>query len=109
MHAYHRVSAPTCGEGGRDVGGAKSAEHGPKGNCAPLAGTVHGAVIATIFRVYRICICECRPKRAVRSDTHTFGVGGGGGGGGILRPKAEQAGVNPVTRGEHVDVRGRKT
>lgn len=72
MHAHHRVSAPTRGEGGRDVGGAKSAEYGPKGNCAPLAGTVHGAVIATIFRVYRICICECRPKRAVRSDTHTF-------------------------------------
>lgn len=57
----YRVSAPTVrrGRAGR-VGGAKNAEHGPKGNCAPLAGTVHGAVIATIFRVYRICIRECR-------------------------------------------------
>lgn len=44
----------------------RSVKYGPKGNCAPLAGTVHGAVIATISRVYRICIRECRPKRALR-------------------------------------------
>lgn len=37
--------------------------YGPKGNCAPLAGTVHGAVIATISRVYRICIREWRVER----------------------------------------------
>lgn len=34
----------------------------PKGNCAPLAGTVHGVVIATISRVHRICIREWRPQ-----------------------------------------------
>lgn len=39
--------------------------YGPKGNCAPLAGTVHGAVIATISRVYRICIREWRVERCL--------------------------------------------
>lgn len=101
-----RTDRVRCGRVRRRRSEERKAWHGPKGNCAPLAGTVHGAVIATISRVYRICIRECRPKRAVRSDTHTFGMPVRRGGG--IVPKAEQAGVNPVTRGEHVDVKGRK-
>jgi hypothetical protein len=58
----HGASAAARGEGEAD-----GAERGPKGNCAPLAGTVHDAVIATISRVYRICIRECRANRVVRA------------------------------------------